>query len=200
MAGANRKPLKLQFQPLTPDRWSDFEGLFGPRGACGGCWCMAWRLPRKAFEAGKGAGNRRVMLQLVKTDHQPGLLAYHEGQAIGWVSVAPREEFDYLKRSRVLKPLDESPVWSVSCLYVHKDFRRCGVGVLLLRAAIEFVRGKGGRMVEGYPIIPRKEPVPAVFAWTGTEANFKKAGYKKAGEGSPARPIYRAETKRSRTR
>jgi GNAT superfamily N-acetyltransferase len=183
--------MKLTILPLTPARRADIEQLFGPRGACGGCWCMVWRLPRKKWEAGKKSGNRRLFLKLVDDDVKPGLIAYHEGKPVGWISVGPRSEFDYLARSRVLKPIDEKPVWSVTCLFTHKDYRGKGVSIALLKAAVDFVKEQGGRIVEGYPVIPYKDKMPPVFAWTGTLAAFKKAGYKEVARGSKARPIMR---------
>ena len=103
--------LDLTFSPLTPSRWDDFADLFGPRGATGGCWCMWWRITNKEFEANKGEGNRMAIKDLVDKGTIPGILAYDGDQAIGWCSVAPREEFTRLERSRILKPVDEQPVW-----------------------------------------------------------------------------------------
>src|SRR5688572_31149129 len=98
-----RKPeLPLVFQPLITDRWSDLEALFGERGGCGGCWCMTWRLPRAEYEAGKGAGNRAALEKLVRAGPPPGILAYAQTGPIAWCAVAPRAEYDYLARSRVL--------------------------------------------------------------------------------------------------
>jgi len=183
--------MSLTFHPLTADRWGDLEFLFGPRGACGGCWCMYWRLPRKQFEAGKSGGNRIALQTIVKGGHEPGLLAYDAHRAVGWCSVAPRSEFDYLARSRVLKPIDSQPVWSVSCLFVSKGDRGRGVAVGLLKAAAGFVRARGGRIIEGYPVVPRKPPMPAVFAWTGTPGVFERAGFAPAAETGTGRPIMR---------
>src|ERR1041384_986969 len=101
---------KLTFEPLTPERWDDFKTLFGPKGACAGCWCMLWRLKRSDFDRGKGAGNRAAMRKLVKAGAEPGILAYRDGEPIGWCAVAPREDYSALERSRVLKKVDEQPV------------------------------------------------------------------------------------------
>ncbi len=177
--------------PLTPERWGDFVALFGPRGACGGCWCMAWRLGSREFEAAKGDGNRRSMQQRVKRGPPPGLLAYHGGVPVGWVSVAPRSEFRRLEGSRVLKPLDAVPVWSVSCLYLATVARRQGLSSRLLRAAAEFAFAHGAPAVEGYPVVPKHAAMPDVFAWTGIEASFRSAGWTRAGAWSKSRPIWR---------
>jgi hypothetical protein len=72
-----------RIEPLTPERWPDFERLFGPNGACAGCWCMWWRLPRKAFDAGAGEGNRTAFRAIVETGPRPGLLAYSKKSRSG---------------------------------------------------------------------------------------------------------------------
>ena len=186
-----RSTARFEFHPLTRERWADFAELFGPRGACGGCWCMAWRLARKEFDHGKGDGNRLAMQALVEAGESPGIVAYHDGRAVGWCAVAPRAEYAALARSRVLAPVDETPVWSVTCFFVAKDFRRQGVTVKLLRAAVEFVRERGGRVVEGYPVEPYSDAMPAAFAWTGLAAAFRTAGFKECAQRSAARPIMR---------
>lgn len=183
---------ELAIRPMTAVRWDDFEELFGPKGACGGCWCMLWRVPRSRFESQKGAANRAAMKALVEGGEQPGLLAYHAGRAIGWCAIAPRESYPALSRSRVLKPIDDQPCWSVSCLFVHRRFRGRGVSVQLLRAGANFVRSRGGRIIEGYPVEPKgNKPVPPAFAWTGLPAAFKAAGFTEVARRSPTRPIMR---------
>lgn len=184
--------LALEFHPLTADRWDDFARLFGPRGACGGCWCMFWRLRRADFERQKGDANRDAMHELVRSGTEPGLLAYHGGAPVGWVAVARREQYPALARSRILRPIDATPVWSVSCLFVARAYRNRGVSVRLLRAAVDFVRAKGGDVVEGYPVEPRAGAVAPAFAWTGLAAAFRKAGFHEVARGSPTRPIMRS--------
>src|SRR5918998_5051272 len=94
----------LEFRPLTPESWPDVVKLFGPRGACGGCWCMAWRRPKAEWERGKGASNRAAFQRVVRKGPPPGILAYApEGEPVGWCAVAPREAYVQLERSRVLK-------------------------------------------------------------------------------------------------
>lgn len=181
----------LQFYPLTPERWPDFETLFGERGACGGCWCMWMRLPRSEFEKQKGDGNKQAMRALVAADTVPGILAYRHEQPVGWCSVAPREQFSYLARSRILKPIDERPVWSIVCFFIDKKYRRQGLTVQLLHAAIDHVRKQGGEILEGYPVEPKKSKMPDVFVWTGLSAAFKKAGFVECLRRSETRPIMR---------
>ena len=96
--------------PATPDRWHDLERLFGAKGACGGCWCMLWRLPRGEYDRGKGEGNRAAMRVLIAAGKAPGLLAYVGKEPVGWCAVAPRAVYPGLERSRILKPVDDRPV------------------------------------------------------------------------------------------
>jgi GNAT superfamily N-acetyltransferase len=176
---------------LTAENFGDLELLFGPKGACGGCWCMAWRRSRKEYESGKGDGNRAALRALVEAGEPLGVLAYDGHRPAGWVSVAPREQFDYLRRSRTLQPLDDQPVWSVTCFYIHKDFRRRGLGTALVEAAAKWVASQGGRIVEGYPTVPRSGELPAVFAWTGLPSIFERAGFVTCGSGGKGRQVVR---------
>ena len=152
---------------------------------------MSWRLSRSEFNSGKTGANKRRLKRLVQSGKTPGILAYAGTVPIGWCSAAPREEFGFLARSRVLAPLDDRPVWSVSCMFIAKEYRRRGLSALLLRAAADFVRKRGGKILEGYPVIPYDDAMPAAFAWTGTVASFTSAGFEKAGGRSKARPIVR---------
>jgi len=152
---------------------------------------MWWRIKRSEFEKEKGDGNKHAMKVLVRSDSIPGILAYDGKKPVAWCSVAPREEFSVLARSRILSPIDSLPVWSVVCFFVEKNYRNKGLTVKLLRAAIEYVKEGGGKIVEGYPIEPKKKPWPPVFASTGLFAAFKSAGFKECIRRSETRPIMR---------
>ncbi|HEX7286670.1 MAG TPA: GNAT family N-acetyltransferase [Candidatus Angelobacter sp.] len=182
---------RLQFHPLTPDRWPDLEALFGAKGACGGCWCMTWRLARSEFEKQKGAGNKRAFKKIVTRGCAPGVLAYAGQRPIGWCAVAPREQYPVLGRSRVLGPVDEKPVWSVSCFFIAREFRSQGVTVPLLRAAVKFAKSQGAKIVEGYPQDLGQDSLPAAFVWTGLLPTFTAAGFKEVARRSSKRPIVR---------
>lgn len=180
----------LVFHPATPGRWRDLEALFGPRGACGGCWCMTWRLPRSEFHKNKGEGNRRAFRRIVRSGSEPGVLAYADGKPVGWCAVAPRAGFSFLERSRVLAPVDEQPVWSITCLFVAKEWRRRGLSAKLIEAAVRLARKHGAKIVEAYPQ-DVKTILPAPFVWTGVTRAFQKAGFVVAARRSKLRPIVR---------
>jgi len=191
MAPVAADPSRITFRPVTPSRWADVDALFGERGACGGCWCMVWRLPRQRWLAGKGAGNRRGLKALVEAGRKPGVLAYLGRTPIGWCAIAPRAEYVALQRSRVLQPVDEEPVWSISCLFVARPYRRRGVSVGLLKAAARFATAQGARIVEGYPTEPTMAKTPDAFVWTGTPSAFRRAGFTEVARRSRTRPIMR---------
>lgn len=177
--------------PVTPDRWDDFEKLFGPRGACAGCWCMFWKLPRKQFDAGQGEANRLAQKEMIVSGRIPGLIAYVDGVPAGWIAIEPRAEYGGLARSRILAPLDEKQVWSVTCFFVDRKFRKQGLTVALLKAAVKYVKSKGGKVVEGYPVELKDEKASAAFIYTGTMSAFLQAGFLEAGRRSEKRPILR---------
>ena len=186
-----KRLLRLTFAPLTIERWPDLEQLFGERGACGGCWCMSWRLKRSVWEEQKGLQNKRAFKRLVRTRQPIGVLAYTADVPVGWCAVGPRETLPFLERSRVLRAVDDKPVWSISCLFVERGNRRKGVSVRLLRAAIDYARSCGATTVEGYPTQPRTDSIPDAFAWTGIPSAFEQAGFKEVLRRSDTRPIMR---------
>ena len=182
--------LDLSFHPLTQKLWRDFEILFGDNGACGGCWCMHWKLRGKAFDENKGDRARQMQKSIVDAKKIPGLMAYLDGDPVGWVAVEPRSEYPKLAHSRVLTPVDDQQVWSVTCFFVEKNHRKKGIAVELLKAAIAHVHEHGGRIVEGYPV-DSKTDQPAPFVFTGTASAFVQAGFEEVARNSPTRPIFR---------
>ncbi len=181
----------LECHPVCPERWRDLEKLFGERGACAGCWCMYWRLPRSEFEEKRGQGTKRALKKIVASGRAPGLLAYVQGEPVGWCCAAPREEFPVLERSRILKRVDDEPVWSVVCFFVARPYRRQGVTVKLLTAAVEYARQHGARIVEGYPVEPKQDRVAPVFVYTGLASAFRQAGFSEVLRRSETCPIMR---------
>jgi len=181
---------ELSFHPLKRNLWTDLEELFGPRGACAGCWCMYWKLRGKAYDEARGHETRQMHKSIVDSGVITGLLAYLHGEVVGWIAVEPRSAYEKLAYSRSLKPVDDQPVWSVTCFFVAKNFRRQGITVELLKAALEHVQHQGGKILEGYPVDTQKT-MPASFIYTGTASAFEQAGFKEVARHTPTRPIFR---------
>ena len=182
--------MKLNFQPLTPERWHELETLFGERGACGGCWCMWWRLKKSEFEKNKGSGNKRAFKKLVGSGAVPGLLAYAGDEPIGWCAVETRGRYARALSSRASKDFANPSDWLVTCFFIRKDFRKRGVSIALLKAACKHVVSHGGSVVEGQPGEPRAS-MPDAFVWRGLVSAFRAAGFSEAARPSSSRVIMR---------
>jgi GNAT superfamily N-acetyltransferase len=182
---------ELQVHPLKDDRWGDLELLFGKSGAYSGCWCMFWRLSTTEFAANGNAGNRAALRELTKEKRVPGLLGYRDGNPIGWISLAPREEFGRLQRSPQLKPVDETPVWSIVCFFIDRRHRRTGVASALLRAAVSYAAERGAASLEAYPGEHEPAGTADAAAYMGTVAMFEALGFREVARRAPRRPILR---------
>ncbi len=181
----------LSFHHLTTERWADFEQLFGVNGACGGCWCMWWKLATRDFDRMKGEANHQAQQGIVASGTVPGILAYVGNEPVGWCAVEPRGNYPRLARSRVMAPVDQAEVWSITCFFVHKRYRRQGLTVQLLGAVAAYVKTRGGKILEGYPVEPKDGRLPAAFAYTGLASAFSQAGFVEVARRSATRPIFR---------
>lgn len=152
---------------------------------------MWWKLSRSEFEKLKGEGNRQAQKSYVDSGHVPGILAYSADRPVGWCAVEPRANYPRLEYSRILKPVDNQVVWSITCFFIAKDFRQRGVTVQLLCAVLDYVTRQGGKILEGYPTEPRNEAVPSAFVYTGLASAFLKAGFVEVARRSETRPIFR---------
>ena len=171
--------------------WAGFEAVMGPKGGCGGCWCMLWRLPKAEFEAGQGDGNRAAMREIFEAGPPPGLIAREGGRPLGWVQIAPREALPRIARSRVMRPVDDLPAWIVTCFLVDKTRRRQGLSAALLEGAAQMAARRGAPALDGFPIDTPKEKYPPVYAWTGFVGAFRAAGFTEIARPTPTRPVMR---------
>jgi GNAT superfamily N-acetyltransferase len=182
--------VKLEVHPLTSDRWADFEKLFGPGGAYGGCWCMWPRLRSKDWDKSRAAGRKASMKVLADAEQPPGLLAYVDGEPAGWVSVDRRERLDHFEYGRKVKALDRPDgLWSIVCFVIGKEYRGQGMMGRLLEAAIGHAKERGARVVEAYPIEPRDD-LNSYQGFEGLVPVFARAGFKRVG-GTEGRPVMR---------
>jgi GNAT superfamily N-acetyltransferase len=198
-------PHGLVARPLTPERWPDLERLFGPSGAYSNCWCTFQRVTGAEYSRGcanGGAGNRALLKSLTDAGRQPGLMAFRDGEPMGWVSVGPRAEFGRLLRSPVTRLGDDergdSSVWSVVCFWMPRANRRQGVGGFLLDAAVAHAREAGASRLEGYPIDTGGQRVASASAFVGTRELFERAGFQRVAEHRAGRPVMSLDLERLR--
>jgi ribosomal protein S18 acetylase RimI-like enzyme len=184
----------IEVRPVTPDQWADLERLAGERGFYSNCWCTWWRLPSKEFSARPPHEKRAILRDAVDSGPPPGLLAYLDGEPVGWVAVAPRHELVRIERSPKLRPVDERPAWSISCFSIDRRHRRQGVATALLDAAVALARAHGAELVEAYPIDTSSRDRSNAELFTGTLAMFERAGFVEVTRRG-GRPIVRREVR-----
>jgi len=182
----------IRFESLNKETWPYLQSLFGEKGACGGCWCMYWRLTRKEYENSKGQKNKEKLYELINRDLPLGILAFEHDVPIGWCSVSPKSELIRLGNSRLFKNFKgPKSTWSITCLFIHKDHRNMGLSVEIISAASEYAFENGASIIEAYPILPKTNKIPPAFAWVGFVNSFKKAGFNKVVQASENRLVMR---------
>ncbi len=181
----------LLVRPVTPERWRDLETLFSESKTCSSCWCMWFRLTRSQYQLQSGNGNKLAMREIVGSGEVPGLLAYVDGKPIGWCSVAPRETYPSLDRSRTLKRIDDAPVWSVVCFFVSRHFRGKGLMLKLLQAAVTYAGKHGATIVEGYPLDSDRGKMTNSAIYPGIASVFHEAGFEEVARRSARQAILR---------
>ena len=187
----------LEILPLTTDRFPDLAALFEEGGDPKWCWCAYFRYRGRDWTNSSGTENRAALEGIADHDPAPGLVAYRDGRAIGWVSLGPREDYERLAYSKILAPIDDTPVWSIVCFVVSRKARGVGTATALLDAAIVYAREHGATMLEAYPVDTAGERIASANAYHGTLRMFERAGFevverRQWNASSPVRPIVRA--------
>jgi GNAT superfamily N-acetyltransferase len=184
---------KLKFEQLTSSNWKKFEVLMGEKGGCGNCWCMYFRLPYKTFQENKPDGNKKMMKNLVNKGMPQGLIASMNNDPVGWIAMAPREDYMKIENSRAFKRIDEQPVWSITCFFVKKEYRHKGLSQYLIKGAVDFAKKKKIKILEAYPAIPYADKVPHPFLWVGILSSFIRNGFTIVRQQSKSRAMVRIE-------
>jgi GNAT superfamily N-acetyltransferase len=171
--------MELRTVDLSPSLWPQVEELFGKSGACGGCWCQAWRIEKgERWDDVKGAEAEERLRRGIESGTTFGVLAFDGETPIGWCTYGPRTSFPRLGRARSLRCEDAADVWSIPCFFVLRTHRRQGVAGVLLDRALRAMRERGATIAEGYPAAPNKDgSYIAAFSWTGTIPLFERAGF-----------------------
>jgi ribosomal protein S18 acetylase RimI-like enzyme len=187
--------MNLTVAPLTPDRWSDLEAVFNAKGCsvARGCWCMEYRVSGSRVSLPgmtRAQASRAGLKALVDAGNPPGLIGYRNKVPVGWISIGPREQYAKLKRSPVMKAVDEQQVWSVICFVVPAEYRGQGVARALLKGAAAYAKKLGAALLEAYPV---DKPARSndEYMWFGAKSMYDKAGFKEVARRKPQRPIVR---------
>jgi len=184
----------MEIRPLSADRLGDLGDLFGTNAVTAGCYCMWFLVPVKECHAGWGEPNRRAFESFAAgADPPAGLLAYRDGEPVGWCALGPRSRYARMLRSRLLagrEPAEDDGVWLVPCLFVRRTARRQGITVALLQAAVGLARAAGITAVEGLPYADGARRSPG-DAFVGVAAMFRASGFTEVRPVSKVRVLMR---------
>jgi ribosomal protein S18 acetylase RimI-like enzyme len=189
----------VRFEELRSELWCAVERLFGPNGACGGCWCMWWRAGRNmSWSEVKGAPAKSMFKGLVQNGKAHGILAFVEDEPVGWCSFGLRQDFSGLEKVRAYKRNDIGDVWSITCFFIHRKWRGKGLVRGLLRAAVVAMQRRGVKIIEAYPVTTTKDGrrLSTSLAWTGPLKIFEELGFKTVQSTNPLKPLMRLELKK----
>jgi GNAT superfamily N-acetyltransferase len=179
--------IRLQFHPVTRERLPDLARFSEGHGKFRYCSCMRWRMTSTQFKCSTRDARVAALEQLVDGNTPVGVLAYAEGEPVGWCSIAPRETYGALERYRALPRIDSAPVWPVVCFFIDRRVRRQGATLGLLRAAVEYARSNGATIIEGYPI----DPGQRLYTYMGSPSTFRAAGFRDVTPSGQARMVMR---------
>ncbi|TMH02506.1 MAG: GNAT family N-acetyltransferase [Betaproteobacteria bacterium] len=183
----------LRIEPATAQHRDDIAAVMNDCGDARHCWCAFWSRPRSDFDADWGEGNRRWFMARLDAAPQPiGVLAYVDDEPAGWCAIAPRSDHERLARSRNLAPVDDAPVWSITCFVIAKRFRRQGLMRALIDGAVALARKHGAPAVEAYPVDPQRK-MGSGELYTGLLSAFTAAGFHEVARRAPTRPMVRMQ-------
>ena len=190
--------MSVSIEPLTPDLWPAFEDLFGKQGACYGCWCTYFRMPPATRRASSNMRNKDVIKARIEAGPPPGLLAFEDGVALGWMQIGPRVDVpEWNNKGRASAPLadggaEDPAVWAISCFFIRNKARGRGLTHQLVAGGVDYARRNGARLVEACPIRESKD-ARSLGLFVGSARVFEKAGFSTVVERKAGRPLMRLE-------
>jgi GNAT superfamily N-acetyltransferase len=189
--------------PANEVAWEDIEAVFGARGSAPRCWCQRYKLaPRESFgrfpaEERADRLRRQTECGHPESETTSGLVAYLDGEPVGWCAVEPRPAYTGLVRNHRVpwegraEDRADASVWAVTCLFTRAGFRKRGVSRALARAAVDFARDRGARAIEGYPMTSKNAILEELHV--GTEAVFARAGFAEVSRPTLRRAVMRID-------
>ena len=187
---------EFEVVPLTPERWPQFETLFGKQGACYGCWCTHFRLPPAVRRENDRQRNKDFIRTRIAAGPAPGLLAMMGAEPVGWMQIGPRSDVPEWnnagRASAPLAPGDERDpgVWAISCFFLKSRARGKGLTHRLVAEGIAFARAGGARVLEACPMDQSRDS-RSIGLFVGSTRVFEKAGFSTAVTRKPGRPLMR---------
>lgn len=166
--------------PVTPARFEDFADVINANRRDKHCWCLSHRLRAPEIEELGGGDRQEAMHRLTERENPPGVITYRDGVPVGWCSIGPRAEIPLLADSKLMRPVDEVPVWSIICVVVRPGHRRQGVTARMLEGAVAYAASRGAPAVEAHPVDPEGR-MDLTMAFVGTRMMFENAGFRLMG-------------------
>jgi GNAT superfamily N-acetyltransferase len=174
--------VSIEVAPATTARFGDVATMLGPKKPDSSvCWCLSHRVDAKLNRELVGPARGDYLRKLCGRKVAPGVLAYEDGEVVGWAAVAPRAELPF-ERSTKIPHVDDVPAWSVWCIRVRPGHRGKGLSHVLLDGAVAYARSRGAPAIEGYPVENNGQRVDRTMAFLGTRALFERAGFTKAAD------------------
>ncbi|WP_406830257.1 GNAT family N-acetyltransferase [Pedococcus sp. KACC 23699] len=172
--------VRWETHAVTPDRFEDFADIVNPTRRENQCWCLSHRLTAPQIRELGGGSRQRAMRALCEREHPPGVVTYLDGTPVGWCSISPRSEIPRLEASKLIRPVDDVPVWSIICIVVRSGYRKRGVTHQLIEGAVAYAASRGAPAVEAHPVDPEGR-MDLTMAFVGTRGMFEKAGFEVIG-------------------
>jgi GNAT superfamily N-acetyltransferase len=183
-------PAEPNIVPANEASWDDLQAVFGLRGDASRCWCQRFKMaPGESWRSVGAAGHARRLREQTHCGHPEsettsGLVAYLDGEPVGWCAVEPRPAYGGLVRNNRVpwegrsEDKSDDTVWAVTCVFVRAGYRGRGVAHALARAAVDHARGRGARALEAYPLLTTPGQK---IAWdeihVGSRSIFAAAGF-----------------------
>ncbi|WP_282847568.1 GNAT family N-acetyltransferase [Microbacterium oxydans] len=178
----------------TTARWDDVQHALTGGGDGASCQCIWPVLSNKDWNATTTPQRTEMFRTEIDEGPPPGIVAYVDGEAAGWIRIGPRTRQARVARTRIIaaastEPFDDESVWAVTCFVVRREHRGGGLNLELLRAAVEYARESGARLIEGYPVDPHAEKRRSNDLFHGTLGTFLAAGFVERAELKPGRTL-----------
>jgi GNAT superfamily N-acetyltransferase len=194
----------ISIVPANEASWDDLQAVFGTRGDASRCQCQYFKIRDFQWKSVPVEERTERLREQTGCDDPKarttsGLVAYLDGEPVGWCAVEPRTAYERLLRTRVPwtgrdEDKTDDGVWAVTCFVTRSGFRRRGVGRALALGAVDFARERGARAIEGYPMITQPgQEVAWGELYVGSRSIFAAAGFAEVSRPTPRRVVMRID-------